>query len=92
MENKKIKSVKRNGHIYNKCLGTQIWQSKATFGGSLNEWVTEDVILNCALFEIEYEDTIPFDPEIEELKKQLKYWIKGLEKIAAGNSETDRMN
>jgi len=80
---KKIKSVTRNGHIYVKCPGSQIWQSKVTFGLALQEWVTEDVILNCPLFEIEYEEEIPFDPEIEELKKQLQYCTEGLEKIAA---------
>lgn len=80
---KRIKSVKRNGSEYVRCLGTEIWQSRATFGNSLQEWVTEDVIFNCSLFEIEYEEEIPFDPEIEELKKQLQYCTEGLEKIAA---------
>ena len=78
---KEIKSVKRNGHIYNKCLGTQIWQSKATFGGSLNEWVTEDVIRNCPLFEIEYEDTIPLTAGLDELKDELRKALTLIHKL-----------
>ena len=78
---KEIKSVKRNGHIYNKCLGTQIWQSKATFGGSLNEWVTEDVIRNCPLFEIEYEEEIPLAAGLDELKDELRKALTLIHKL-----------
>jgi len=78
---KEIKSVKRNGHIYNKCLGTQIWQSKATFGGSPNEWVTEDVILNCPLFEIEYEEEIPLAAGLDELKDELRKALTLIHKL-----------
>ena len=78
---KEIKSVKRNGHIYNKCLGTQIWQSKATFGGSLNEWVTEDVIRNCPLFEIEYEEETPHAAGLDELKDELRKALTLIHKL-----------
>ena len=50
---KKIKSVKRNGVGYNRAA-VDYWSSTVRIG-TLTEWVTEDVIRNCPLFEVEYE-------------------------------------
>jgi hypothetical protein len=50
---KKIKSVKRNGLEYNRAA-VDYWLSTVRIG-TLTEWVHEDVIRNCPLFEVEYE-------------------------------------
>ena len=50
---KKIKSVKRNGLGYNRAA-VDYWSSTVRIG-TLTEWVHEDVIRNCPLFEVEYE-------------------------------------
>jgi len=53
---KKIKSVKRNGTPYNHAGYGDIWHSVNPLPGSgVKEWVHEDVIRNCPLFEVEYE-------------------------------------
>ena len=53
---KKIKSVKRNGLRYYVSGCGNIWQSEKSINNSgLAEWITEDVIRNCPLFEVEYE-------------------------------------
>ena len=50
---KKIKSVKRNGVNYDQ-IGIDYWSTRVR-QGTLSEWVSEDVIRNCPLFEVEYE-------------------------------------
>ena len=53
---KKIKSVKRNGTPYNHAGYGDIWHSVNPLPGSgVKEWIHEDVIRNCPLFEVEYE-------------------------------------
>jgi hypothetical protein len=53
---KKIKSVKRNGTPYNHAGYGDIWHSVNPLPGSgVKEWVHENVIRNCPLFEVEYE-------------------------------------
>ena len=53
---KKIKSVKRNGTPYNHAGYGDLWHSVNPLPGSgVTEWVHEDVIRNCPLFEVEYE-------------------------------------
>jgi len=59
MTNRKIKSVKRKdtGMIYEKPFfdDSKTWRSISDNKDSLYEWVPEEVILVCPLFEVEYE-------------------------------------
>ena len=56
-------------------------RTDSTFGKSLNEWVTEDVIRNCPLFEIEYEEEIPLAAGLDELKDELRKALTLIHKL-----------
>ena len=82
MENKKIKSVKRNRVEYIPAYGeSRMWQSRKQMGDALIEWVHEDVILNCPLFEIEYEEEIPLAAGLDELKDELRKALTLIHKL-----------
>lgn len=58
MTNRKIKSVRRKdtGMIYERYANTKsTWQSISWNNDNVYEWVSEEIILNCPLFEVEYE-------------------------------------
>ncbi len=61
MKTKKIKSVKKGDEYFN-YFKNGLWQG-SIFHGAYSEFVSEEVILACPLFEIEYEE------ELTDLKK-----------------------
>ena len=72
MENRKIKSVRRkdNSMSYRRYAGrTNFWVSNTVNEADYYEYIPEEVILNCPLFEVEYES----EPKIWRAERHGKY-------------------